>query len=433
MPEHEFNEVLGLGRMKGFKTLIKVSEALERFRKAVVHRIEEAEEVELMDALGRICAEDVKAVMDVPPYDRSAVDGYAIIAEDVFSASPMNPIKLKLVGKILTGSTPLTIPRIERGEAVEIMTGAPIPLNANAVVMVEDVKIVENGIEVLKPVHPYQNVSRRGEDFKRGEIVIKRGVRVKPWHIGALASLNIGKLKVFRRPRISVLSTGDELIEFGEELKPGKIINSTKPMLMALLLEEGCIPLDLGIAGDDVDEIYSKILTGLRKSDGVIVTGGTSIGVKDLVPEAVKRLGEIIFHGLRMRPGKPTGAAVSAGKPIFMLSGFPVAAAIGFEVLVRPILAHMQRCTIEPRPKIRGIITRRVVNPPNTRSYVRVRVFESDDKVMVEPLRLTGSGILSSLTRGNGLLMIPEELEGYDEGDIVEVELLQPIWRGDEK
>jgi len=422
-----------LRRMKGFKRLIGVSEALEKLRKAVTHRIREVEEIELMDSLGRICAEDVKAMMDIPPYDRSAVDGYAIIAEDVFGASPMNPIKLKLVDRILAGTDPSTIPRIERGEAVEIMTGAPIPSNANAVVMAEDVKAVEGGIEVMKPVHPYQNVSRRGEDFAKGEIVIRRGVRVKPWHIGALASLNVRRLKVFRRPRISVLSTGDELIELGGELKPGKMVNSTKPMLMALLLAEGCIPLDLGIVGDDVDEIHSRILTGLRKSDGVIVTGGSSIGVRDLVPEAVKRLGEIVFHGVRMRPGKPTGAAVSDGKPIFMLSGFPVAAAIGFEVFVRPILAYMQRCVIEPRPRIRGILTRRVVNPPSTRSYVRVKVFESEGKVMVEPLRLTGSGILSSLTRGNGLLIIPEELEGYDEGDSVEVELLHPISRGDER
>ena len=420
-------------RMKGFKRLIGVSEALEKLRKAVTHRIREVGEIELMDSLGRICAEDVKAMMDIPPYDRSAVDGYAIIAEDVFGASPMNPIKLKLVDRILAGTDPSTIPRIERGEAVEIMTGAPIPSNANAVVMAEDVKAVEGGIEVMKPVHPYQNVSRRGEDFAKGEIVIRRGVRVKPWHIGALASLNVRRLKVFRRPRISVLSTGDELIELGGELKPGKMVNSTKPMLMALLLAEGCIPLDLGIVGDDVDEIHSRILTGLRKSDGVIVTGGSSIGVRDLVPEAVKRLGEIVFHGVRMRPGKPTGAAVSDGKPIFMLSGFPVAAAIGFEVFVRPILAYMQRCVIEPRPRIRGILTRRVVNPPSTRSYVRVKVFESEGKVMVEPLRLTGSGILSSLTRGNGLLIIPEELEGYDEGDSVEVELLHPISRGDER
>ena len=432
MLEHGFNGVLDLRRMKGFKTLSGVSEALKKLTKAVVHRIGEVEEVELIDALGRICAERIKATMDTPPYDRSAVDGYAVIAEDVFGASPTNPIKLKLVGRVIAGSAPSTTPRVERGEAVEIMTGAPMPHNANAVVMAEDVEIVEDGIEVLKPVHPYQNVSRRGEDFKRGEIVIERGVRVKPWHIGALASLNIRKLKVLRRPRISVLSTGDELIELGEELKPDKIINSTKTMLMAFLLEEGCTPLDLGIAGDDVDEIYSKILRGLRESDGVIVTGGTSIGVKDLVPEAVKRLGEIVFHGLRMRPGKPTGAAVSNGKPIFMLSGFPVAATIGFEVLVRPILAHMQGCMVEPRPKIRGTLIRRVVNPPNIRSYVRVRVFKSDDKVMIEPLRLTGSGILSSLTRGNGLLIIPEELEGYDEGDIVEVELLQYVMRGGE-
>ena len=413
--------------MEGFPSLLSVEEALKRLRASVTHRVRELEEVGLLEAVSRICAEDVRAPIDSPPFDRSAVDGYAVIAEDTFGASLNNPVELKMVGSAYPGMDVARLPRLSRGEALKLMTGAPLPPGANAVVMVEDTVRRGEVVEVVKPVHPYRNVSRRGEDYRAGEVVVGKGTKIRPWHVAALASLNISRVRVLRRARVGVLSTGSELIEVGEEVKPGKIMNSSKPMLLALLEEEGAEGVDLGIVADDLELIKAKILEGIRGADALIVTGGTSVGELDLVPEAVSALGEVIVHGLMMRPGKPTGFGVIEGKPVFMLSGFPVAALVGFQLLVRPALSLMLGYKEEPRPRIRGRLTRRVATPPSTRSYVRVKVKRAGGEVLVEPLMLTGSGLLSTLTEANGLLIVPEDLEGFEEGEFVEVELFQPI------
>jgi len=414
--------------MKGFRELTSVSDALDEIRKRVTWRIREVEEVDLLSALGRICGENISAPLDSPPYDRSAVDGYAVVAEDTFGASTTNPIELKLVGRVEAGMVAKQVPRISRELAVEIFTGAPLPPGANAVVPVENTKKKGDIVEIFLQVHPYQNVSRRGEDYRVGDVVLKRGSIIKSWHIGALASLGISKIKVLRRPRIALISTGSELAQPGERIEAGKIYDSTKPMLKAMLREYGSDPIDLGIAKDDLKEISNKLSRGLKEADAVIVTGGTSVGEKDLVPEAVSENAEIIVHGLKIRPAKPTGFAIANGKPIFMLSGFPVAALIGFQVLVVPALEQILECRFDPKPRTRGILTRRVASPPGIRTYVRVRVFKDElGRVLVEPLRVTGSGVLSTLTRGNGLLVIPEEVEGFDEGEVVDVELFSPV------
>ncbi|MCD6420953.1 MAG: molybdopterin molybdotransferase MoeA, partial [Thaumarchaeota archaeon] len=300
-----------------------------------------------------------------------------------------------------------------------------------AVVPVEKARRIGGFVEVYDQVHPNQNVSKRGEDYSRGDLVLGRGWIIKPWHIGALASLGITVVKVLRKPRAVIISTGRELVELGSPLEPGRVYNSTKPMLKALLKAYGVESLDFGILEDDEEAISERIREGLRAADLVIVTGGTSVGALDLVPEAVSKLCDLMIHGFAIRPGKPTGFAISHGKPIFMLSGFPVAALIGFMILVPPALEEMLGCRFDPPPRIRGRLLRRVASPPGIRSYIRVRVYrEKSGEVLVEPLRTTGSGILSTLTRGNGLLTIPEEVEGYDEGDEVEVELLSPIYEG---
>ncbi|MCL7393319.1 MAG: molybdopterin molybdotransferase MoeA [Thaumarchaeota archaeon] len=420
-------------RLRGFSKLTSIEDAQEMLRNKVTYRIIDVEEVELGAATGRICGEDIRAPMDSPAYDRSAVDGYAVVAEDTFGASPTNPVELKLVCRIELGAAPSCLPEIRRGEAAEVPTGGPIPRGANAVVPFEHAKRINGRLEVYEQVRPLQNISRRGEDYRSGEIVLRRGWLIKPWHVAALASLGFRSLRVIRRPRVAILSSGGELVEPGERLAPGRVYNCTKPMIWAMLTFYGAEPIDLGTVPDDVDLIYERISEGLKVSDAVIVTGGTSVGERDLVPEAISRIGEIAVHGLAIRPGKPMGFATASGKPVFMLSGFPVAALIGFQELVIPALEHMLGCKFDPPPRVSGRLTRKVASPPGIRTYVRVRVFRSaDGEVLIEPLRVTGSGILSTLTRGNGLLIIPEELEGLDEGSKVEVILLSPIFEGDE-
>ncbi len=416
-------------RMEGFPTLTSFKESRLKLAEVIKYRILETIDVTLDDALNMVCAEDVFAPTDLPEFDRSAVDGYAIVAEDTFGSSPNNPVELKLVGKVHAGMNPSDIPRINRGEAVEIYTGAYLPEGANAVVMVEHTNKLDDFIEILYPISPYQNVSRKGEDYKKGELVIKKGTRIRPWHIAALAALNIPKLKVLRKPRLAILSTGSELVEVGSELKVGNVVNSSKPMLKSLLKEIGCEVLDLGTVPDDLEMIKESIRKGLSMADAIIITGGTSVGELDLVPEAINSLGKpgLVVHGIMMRPAKPTGFGIVDNKPIFILSGLPVAALVGFQNFVKPSIYMMLELPEEPKITIRGKLTRRVANPQGVRSFVRVRVVKDGDVCYVEPLMLTGSGLISTLTKANGMLIIPEDIEGYDEGEEVEVEVFQPI------
>ncbi|MEM1945451.1 MAG: molybdopterin molybdotransferase MoeA [Candidatus Caldarchaeum sp.] len=415
-------------KMSGFPALASVEEAFSMLVEKLTLQNPEVEYVGLEECLDRFCGQDVFSPADVPPFDRSAVDGYAVKAADTFGASPTNPVNMKLVGTSYTGMRKDIVPAISSGQAVEIYTGAPVPEGADAVVMAEYCKKTGDGyVEVFRQVHPLQNVSRTGEDFRMGELVVGRGTRIKSWHIGALASLNIVKIPVYKKLHVSVLSTGSELVEPGQPPREDQIVNSSKPMLKSLIQESGCIPVDLGTVEDDVNLVASKIAEGVKLSDIVIVTGGTSIGERDIVPDAVNKAGKpgVVFHGVRIRPAKPTGAGIVEGKPVFMLSGFPVSALIGFQLFVKPVIDMMYSHMGMGPCLVRGRLTRRVANHTASRLFVRVRVEKTLNGFVVEPLMLTGSGLLSTLTKANALLVVPEEVEGYDEGQMVEVQLLQ--------
>ncbi|HWQ17250.1 MAG TPA: gephyrin-like molybdotransferase Glp [Sulfolobales archaeon] len=390
-------------------------------------------EVGLSEALGKYLAEDIVAGIDVPPFDRAVVDGYAVRSRDTFGASPRNPAILRLKGIVSIGSR-VGEHEVLEGEALEIQTGAPLPRGADAVVMYENTRRIDNQyVEIYAPVPPMGNVSRRGEDVKAGEKILSRGHRLQPWDLGVIASLGISRVKIYR-PMVSIICTGNELVEVedfdrrGYEER-GVIVNSTRHAIEGLVRSMGFEAIYMGIARDNVEEIYSSILKALEKSDVVITTGGISVGSSDNTIKAVMRLDpEYMVHGIAIRPGRPTSIAVVRGKPIIMLSGFPVAAITGFEALARPILLNMVGAEDEPRATVRGILTRRVSTPINTRSFVRVRIYRGGDgKTYIEPLALTGSGILSTLVRGNGILIVPENREGYDEGEEVEAILLRGI------
>lgn len=415
--------------MSGFSSLSTVDEALKRLFEAIKGRKLDVENIPLEDSVDRICAEDLLAPVDVPPFNRSAVDGYAVRYVDVLSASPSNPVELKIVGVSEAGYDLETLPKINSGEAVEIYTGAPLPFGADSVVMAEFCKRDGDKLWVSKSVAYAQNVSVKGEDFKTGELVVARGVKLKPWHIGALASLGIMNVTVYRKPVVLIASTGLELKQLGSEDHPGKIYDSTRPMLKALLKSINCTVLDLGIFPDEPIYIMKTISKHLESVDLAIITGGTSLGLRDATPEALNRMegSKLVFHGVRMRPGKPTGAYLVKDRPIFMLSGFPVAAFIGFKVFVEPTIYALTDSKPDPQPKVKAYVTRRLAKPTGVKAYIRVRVYRSQNRFCAEPLRLTGSGILSTLTRGNGILVLEEEVEGVEEGEEVEVLLTQPF------
>ncbi|MFN3804014.1 MAG: gephyrin-like molybdotransferase Glp [Pyrobaculum sp.] len=411
--------------MRGFKTLTPIPEAQRLVLEAVRHVPPEGE-IPTPEAVGSYASRDVVAPTDVPPFDRAAFDGYAVRSEDTLGASRTNPVMLKVVGKSPPGLEYRDV--LNPGEAVEIATGAPLPEGADAVVPYEEASRVGGHVEVYKAVPKYYYVSRRGEDVARGEVVIRRGRQIKPWDVGVLASLGLKTIHIYRL-KAALISTGGELIELEEAPPPpGKIVNSTRHVISALLRGLGVEVGYMGIVPDDAEAIYGKVKEALSKCDLVVTTGGVSVGEPDYVISAISRMRpEVLIHGIAARPGRPNSAAVINGKPVVMLSGFPVAAVVGFEVFVKPVVLKMVGGREEPMPTARAVLTRRVATPINVRSYVRVYVYRRGDRLYAEPLAVTGSGVLSTLTRGNGLLVVPENREGYDEGEEVEVFLLGPL------
>jgi len=272
------------------------------------------------------------------------------------------------------------------------------------------------------------NVSLKGADIRKNPVIIRKGEIIRPWHIGALATLNITKIKVYRKLKAAVLGVGDELIPLGHSLEHGKIVSSTMYLVKAYLEELGVNVPYAEIVPDNMQIIRDSVLHYLSKVDIVFTTGGTSVGPRDFTVEAVKMLNpEVFIHGIAIKPGKPMAAAVVKGKPVFMLSGYPVAAFTELMAIFEPIYYRIYGSHPPPKPKVKGKLVRRVYVEPGIRGFVRVRVFKRNDEVLVEPLIITGSGILSTLIVGNGILIVPEEVEGFDEGDIVEVILTNPI------
>ncbi len=407
-------------RESGFWRRERVDTALEKLLDEL--KVLETMEVDVFSCHGYVLAENIHAAFDIPPFDRSAMDGYAVVAEDTFGASQTNPIMLELVGSVEIGEIPPFT--ISNGKAAKIVTGAMIPKGANAVVMLEYARESSSMVEIVKPVTPMKNVSRRGEDIKAGELILKKGEILQPQDAGVLASLGIEKVKVYRKPRVAVISTGNELVELGSKIEGAKIYNSNNPMLCNALAEFGFEAVSLGIARDNRESIKAKLEEALSY-DAILITGGTSVGHRDIVPEIVSEYGEILFHGVSMKPGMPTAAAVIGNKPVFMLPGSPAAALLSFYIFVVPALYRLMNVRILARKwsRQKGVLQRKIPSDIGVRS--NVRVLWEDGKVY--PIRISGSGILSSFIRANALLIVPEEKEGYDEGEEVEVTLLRDV------
>jgi len=409
-----------LVRLRGFQRLTSVEDALQLFFEKWRFEKSKTVTVPLCKALNRILAEDIVAKEDLPRFDRSAVDGYAVRAEETFGASQFKPKTFKIMKE----------KEIGRRQAKQVWTGNPLPRGANAVVMLENTKRVDTEIEVWVPVTPSENVSRKGEDVPKGEIAINAGTRLKPQHLGLIAALGIKMVKVVEKPKIAILSTGDELVEIGDKPKEDQIFEVNRLVLSALCEEFGVETLDLGIVKDDLNGILEKLKEGLQGGNAVITTGGTSVGVSDLVPEAVNNLGKpgVIVHGVAMRPAMPTALAIVDGTPVIILSGNPVAAMIGFEVFVRPLISRMLGIRQEElRPVVEAKVTRRITATLGRKTFVRVRVIQVGGKLLAEPLSSRGSGTISTMTKANGYVAVPENREGLEEGESVLVHLFDSV------
>jgi molybdopterin molybdotransferase len=405
-----------LARLKGFQKLTLADEALQKWLNVLQIKKPREATVPLNEALNHVLATDLIAKEDLPRFDKSAVDGYALKAEDTTGASQFKPVTFSLTESDTVNSK----------QARQIWTGNPIPKGADTVVMLENTKKRDGELEVWVQLATGGNVSKKGEDVKKGETIVKTGTRLTPYHLALLAAMGNSEAKVAEKPRIGILATGNELAEAGSKPSENQIFDSNRIMLSAMCHELGAEPVDLGRAKDDVAEIAEKLKTGLRNCDAVITTGGTSVGEPDLVPEAVNKTGKpgVIVHGVALRPAMPTALAALDGKPVVILSGNPVAAVIGFEVFARPLICKMLGMPqVEQRPTVNAVMTRKVATALGRRTFVRVQVTQKNGAFLAEPVSARGSGAISTMTRGNGFVIVPENREGVTEGEVVAVRL----------
>ncbi len=417
---------------RGFRRLTRIEDARAVYLRSVRLDPTDPEEVTLSEALGRVLAEDVVSPVDIPPRPRAALDGYAVRSRDVLGASTESPVSLRLVGEVRAGRPPDRA--LSPGEAVRIYTGAYLPEGADAVVPVEYSEELESSVEVYTQVPAWKNVARPGEDVKRGEVVLKAGTPLGPYEIGLLAELNVPRVAVRRRPRVAVACTGDEIVEVGGEVPLGKVPNSLRFMVEAMIRQEGGEPVYLGIVEDDPREL-AEVVGRARDADLVVTTGGTSVGRADVVYRGVLESGgEILIHGVAAMPGRPALLArLPDGRPWIGLPGYPVAAAMDFRLFVAPVIWRMLGLRWTPlSPVVRGRLVRPIPSSPGVRHFARVRLSEGAGGVLLaDPVGVSGSGILSSLVRADGLVEVPEDVEGFPEGSEVPVELLTPYerWR----
>ncbi len=413
--------------------MISVEEALERILSCV--NVLEAEEKHILDSLGQVLAEDVYSSINIPPADNTAMDGYAVRAEDTRGASPASPRFLRVIDTVPAGYTSKR--RVEPGTAIRIMTGAPIPEGADSIVRFEDTdedkRQGELGeIGILKEVKPGADIRRAGEDVKEGSLVLTKGTLIRPSEIGVLASLGRSRVKVIRRPVVAILATGDELVDIGKPLLPGKIYNSNTYSLAALVQRYGGIPEILGIAKDNRSSLVNKLQQGVS-ADLFITSGGVSMGDYDMIKEVLAAQGEITFWMVRMKPGKPLAFGIlkvvdSKGEvkhiPQLGLPGNPVSSMVTFELFARPAMLKMMGRKNLDKAVIWAVSEERVTNTDGRRIFARVRVEKRGEGYFARLTGPQGSGILTSMAAANGLLIVPEEKPALEAGEKAQVLML---------
>ena len=372
------------------------------------------EEISIHDAHKRVLAEDIMAYHDSPPFDKSAMDGFAVIAENTFGASQSAPKELKIIDAI--GAGDFSDKTVGEGEAIVIATGAPIPDGANAVIMKEYTTTDGDDLTIYSQVTPGENVSPKSEDIEKGQKILDKNTFIRYPELGLIASAGYDTVKVFKKPRVRVIITGNELVEpTKEEIDKAKIINSNQFTIKAMIEDSGAIA-DIIHAGDTFDEVKEAILEASNEFDVIMTTGGTAISKGDVVLDVVDDIGEILFHGVAMRPGKPAGAGVVNDKVVFTFSGQPVAAMSQFDVFARKYLFEMQGRSFDFH-LVKRESQLKVPSQLGRTDFIRAT---SDDEYAKHVLN-RGSGIIRSMVEANSYIIIDENDEGYQKGDIVNV------------
>ena len=418
--------------------MISVEQALEKILSYIV--LLEEEQVPILDSLGQVLAEDIISDINIPPMDNSAMDGYAVQSSDTRSASKKSPRFQRVIDTVSAGS--ISECEVEPGTAIRIMTGAPVPKGADSVVKFEDTDEEQRKessanqpiaeVSILCKAEPGLNIRRAGEDITRGTTVLRKGTLIRPSKVGVLASLGRSKVTVIRRPVVAVLATGNELVSIGEPLPAGKIYNSNTYSVAALVQRYGGIPKILGIAQDSEDSLVTKLRQGLD-ADMLITSGGVSMGDYDIVKDILVKEGEITFWTVRMKPGKPLAFGTirgidRSGKarniPHLGLPGNPVSSMVTFELFARPAIRKMMGKKNLDKPTVEAVLEGSIVNTDGRRIFTRAIVEKRNGQYFARLTGPQGSGILTSMSLANGLVIVPEDKAKANKGDLVQVIML---------
>jgi molybdopterin molybdotransferase len=402
------------------KAMISVEEALKRILEAISPL--GLEKVNILDALGRVIGEDIYARWAIPPKDNSAMDGYALRAEDTRGASADKPAVLEVVENIPAGSIPEK--RIGPGQAARIMTGAPIPEGADAVVRMEDARKEDGQVAILVEATSGQDIRLAGEEVQEGEKVISRGEVIRPAEVGMLAALGRSWVSVHQRPLVAVIATGDELVDIDETPSPWKIVSSNIYSLTALILDCGAVPMQIGIAKDLREDLVAKFRAAMR-ADLIVSSGGVSVGDYDLVKDVMKEEGNRMqFWRVAMKPGRPLAFGALGDVPVISLPGNPVSAVVCFEQFIRPTIFKMRGCMNLFRRTVRARLGEDISKKAGIRHFIRARIRRDGDVYTVATTGEQGSGPLKSMVRANGLIILSEDVTRVQAGGMVTVQLL---------
>ncbi len=401
--------------MRPIKKLIQLNEAI-RLVSERIRPITRTEEVPIVESVGRVAAEGVVSEVSVPAFARSALDGYAVRASDTYSATKSSPAKMKITEAVYAGT--VAKEAVRKGQSAEIATGAMLPKGADAVVMVEDTEL-ENGIVLINtPVHPGQNVSKKCEDIVPGTKVLSKGELLNPSKIGSLAAIGRSMVVVYSKPLVGIIPTGNEIVPLGSGLGPGQVFDINSYTLSAVVESNGGTAKGFGIVSDTIDEL-SEVLKEGAECDMLVFSGGSSVGERDVMLDVLERMGEVIFHGIAVKPGKPTLFGTVGKQLIFGMPGYPTACLSNAYILLRPVLRRMARLPDNPPASVRARMAKRVVSTTGRTQFLTVRIVDG-----VAHPAFKESGAITSMAFADGYVVIPADVDLLEKDEEVEVYLL---------
>jgi len=401
--------------MRPFAGTLSLTEAQAIIDLAIVP-IDRTERVRVQDANGRVLARDVAAHADVPPFSRAAMDGYAVRAADTAGASRQSPVRLRCIEQTFTGQ--VSFRSVGPGQCIEVATGAPLPPGADAVVIVEDTQSTDgDGVEMFASVQPTQNIGRQGADIQKGQTVLRAGSFLNPSRAGALSALGLTHIEVYAKPRVAILSTGDEIVEPGSPLGPGQIYDINRVTLSSVVADHGGIPVPHRTAIDRIEELAISVDNCLAE-DLLVFSGGSSVGRRDLIIDVLQSKGEVLFHGIAVKPGKPTAFGRIGDKLVFGMPGYPTSCLSNAYILLAPALRRIARLPLQAVRSVRLPLGARITSVPDRHQFYSVRV--ADGQAMPA---FKASGDITSMSEADGYIEVPIGVGSVEAGETVDVKL----------